>query len=80
MVFDKFADDGNRLVNERDFDISMDLMTAPEKDTESERLDALRRALDAEREKFTDATIKLGKERAKLEVITTPFCCMSGLM
>jgi hypothetical protein len=46
----------------------MDLMTAPAKDAERERIDFLRKELDSERAKFTEATIKLGKERAKLEV------------
>jgi hypothetical protein len=31
-------------------------------------LDLIKRDLDLERQKFTEATIKLGKERAELEV------------
>jgi hypothetical protein len=49
-------------------EMSMELMTAPAADAERERLDQIRQVLDVERAKFTQATIKLGKDRAVLEV------------
>jgi hypothetical protein len=52
----------------------MELMTAPTADAERERLDKIKRELDEEREKFTQAAIKLGKERALLEVIMNATC------
>lgn len=49
-------------------EMSMELMTVPMADVERERLDKIRRELDEEREKFTRAAVKLGKERVALEV------------
>ena len=48
--------------------MSIELMSAPLKDEEKERLDILRKELDAERQKFTEAAIRFGKEKAELEV------------
>lgn len=45
----------------------MELMTIPAKDMELERLEAMKRELDNERQKFTEAAVKLGKERATME-------------
>ena len=47
---------------------SFDLMITPAKDEEKERMDGMRKGLDEERKKFTEAAVKLGKERARLEV------------
>jgi hypothetical protein len=66
-MFDKFAED-HRIVTGEIGDMSVELMTAPLKDEEKERLDILRKELDLERQKFTDAAIKFGKEKAALEV------------
>jgi hypothetical protein len=66
-MFDKFAKD-HRIASGDIGDMSVELMTVPERDKEKERLDLIKRDLDLERQKFTEATIKLGKERAELEV------------
>lgn len=49
-------------------DASMDLMTQRERDLAAERLERMKAELDEERKKFTDAAVKLGKEKAALEV------------
>jgi len=49
-------------------DESVDLMTQPERDFAAERLERMKTELDEERRKFTDAAVKLGKEKAALEV------------
>ncbi|KAF8075153.1 Afadin and alpha-actinin-binding-domain-containing protein [Lyophyllum atratum] len=66
-MFDKFAKD-HRIVTGEIGEMSMELMSAPSRDAEKERLDDIKKQLDQERQKFTDAAIKLGKERAELEV------------
>jgi hypothetical protein len=52
-------------------------MTAPAEDEEKQRLESVKQQLDEERRKFTEATIRLGKERALLEVyipiVSLPF-------
>ena len=53
--------------------MSVELLTAPTKDKEHERLQAIRKQLDDERQKFTSAAIRLGKEKAALEVLSRPF-------
>lgn len=65
-MFDKFAED-HRIATGEIGDMSVELMTAPLKDEAMERLDILRRELDEERQKFTDAAIHFGKEKAALE-------------
>lgn len=66
-MFDKFAED-HRVVTHDIGEISVELMTAPIRDEEKERIDIIKRDLDCERQNFTEAAIKLGKERAALEV------------
>ena len=68
-LFDTFAADQRRSTRETD-EISVELMTAPQRDEERERLEKLRVELDLERQRFTEATIKLGKEKAELTVRT----------
>lgn len=53
--------------------MSMELITAPMADAERERLDKIKNELDAEREKFTQAAVKLGEDRATLEVRSRKF-------
>ncbi|KAG1850913.1 Afadin and alpha-actinin-binding-domain-containing protein [Suillus subluteus] len=48
-------------------DESAELMTQPERDFAAERLERMKSELDEERTKFTDAAVKLGKEKAALE-------------
>ncbi|KAG2137581.1 Afadin and alpha-actinin-binding-domain-containing protein [Suillus bovinus] len=48
-------------------DESVELMTQPERDLAAERLERMKTELDDERRKFTDAAVKLGKEKAALE-------------
>ena len=66
-MFDKFAED-HRIATGEIGEMSIELMSAPMKDEEKEKLDILRKELDLERQKFTDAAIKFGKEKAALEV------------
>ncbi|KAF5373288.1 hypothetical protein D9615_007377 [Tricholomella constricta] len=65
-MFDKFAED-HRFVTMEIGEMSVELMSAPLRDAEKDRLDNIKRELDQERQKFTEAAIKLGKERAELE-------------
>lgn len=46
----------------------MDLFITPIKDQEKERLEVTKKELDEERKKFTEAAVRLGREREKLEV------------
>ncbi len=48
--------------------MSVDLITAPARDEEKQRLDARFTELEQERRKFTEAAVRLGKEKAALEV------------
>lgn len=48
--------------------MSIELISAPLRDEEKERLDSLRRELDSERRRFTEAAVKFGREKADLEV------------
>lgn len=48
--------------------MSVDLMTAPARDEERQRLDERFRELDDERKKFTKAAVRLGREKAAMEV------------
>ncbi|KAF8159368.1 Afadin and alpha-actinin-binding-domain-containing protein [Crassisporium funariophilum] len=65
-MFDKFAED-HRVATGEIGDMSVELLSGPLRDEEKDRLDNLRRELDMERQKFTDAAIKFGKEKAALE-------------
>ena len=49
-------------------EISVDLMTVPARDEERQRLESRAKELDDERKKFTEAAIRLGREKAALEV------------
>lgn len=49
-------------------DVSVDLMTVPARDEERQRLEARFKELDDERKKFTEAAVRLGREKAALEV------------
>lgn len=71
-MFDKFLEDHRNMANDVG-EMSVELMTAPLRDEEKERIETLKKDLDVERQKFTDAAIKLGKERAELEV-NCPTC------
>lgn len=66
-MFDKFTED-HRTSNGEINDMSVELMSGPLQDEAKGRLDKLRKELDAERQKFTDAAIAFGKEKAALEV------------
>ena len=67
QLFDRFAEE-QRLASSSAADMSIDLMTAPARDEERQRLDARAQELEAERSKFTEAAIRLGREKAALEV------------
>ena len=66
-LFDKFAKNHRAATGEIG-EMSIELISAPLRDEEKERLDSLRRELDSERQKFTEAAIKFGREKASLEV------------
>ncbi|KAJ7580155.1 Afadin and alpha-actinin-binding-domain-containing protein [Mycena floridula] len=66
-VFDKYMKDHRMSVGYDAANVSVDLMTATVRDEELDRLATLRKQLDEERHRFTEATITLGKERANLE-------------
>ncbi|KAL0571441.1 hypothetical protein V5O48_010531 [Marasmius crinis-equi] len=71
VMFDEFAHNHRvakgRATTDTGTSLSMDLITAPERDQELERLNDMRRALEEERRTFTEATIQLGRERAELQ-------------
>jgi hypothetical protein len=48
--------------------MSMELVRVLERDALRETLDRRAEELQTERDRFTEATVKLGKEKAKLEV------------
>lgn len=66
-MFDKFMKD-HRIASGDVGEMSVELMTAPLRDEEKGRLDEIKNDLDLERQNFTEAALKLGKERAELEV------------
>jgi hypothetical protein len=65
-LFDKFVK--NHRVASEIGEMSIELISAPLRDEEKERLDSLRQELDSERQRFTEAAIKFGREKAALEV------------
>jgi hypothetical protein len=48
--------------------VSLDLMITPIKDEEKNRIEATKKELEEERRKFTEAAVRLGREKAALEV------------
>ncbi|KAF8505061.1 Afadin and alpha-actinin-binding-domain-containing protein [Gautieria morchelliformis] len=73
-VLDKYTTHASeRLVTGRDptpmeaAEMSMELMGVLERDALRETLDRRAEALQTERDRFTEATVKLGKEKAELE-------------
>ena len=79
-MFDKFAEDHRLATNDID-DMSVELMSVPLRDQEKDRLDKIRLELDMERQKFTEAAIKLGREKAAMEVRwVVSLCCMDEVL
>ena len=66
-LFDRFAEEQNASKHPTE-DMSMDLMIAPARDEERQRLDERFKELEEERHRFTEAAVRLGKEKAALEV------------
>ncbi|KAI0954591.1 hypothetical protein AcW1_006435 [Taiwanofungus camphoratus] len=67
-LFDRFAEaEDERPIHGDVGEMSVDLMTAPARDEERQRLDTRFKELEAERRKFTEAAVRLGKEKATLE-------------
>ena len=66
-MFDKFAEDHCSTTGEI-HEMSVELLSVPLRDEAKERLEDLRNELDSERQRFTEAAIKFGKEKAALEV------------
>ena len=50
-------------------DMSVDLMITPIKDEEKNRIEVTKKELEEERRKFTEAAVRLGREKATLEVL-----------
>jgi hypothetical protein len=48
-------------------------MITPVKDEERDRIEVTKMGLEEERRKFTEAAVRLGKEKAALEVSRNPF-------
>ncbi|KAJ7781898.1 Afadin and alpha-actinin-binding-domain-containing protein [Mycena maculata] len=65
-MFDQFAADP-RVVDSDVGEASVELMIAPLRDAEKERLEKIKKQLDLERQNFTEAALKLGQEKAALE-------------
>ena len=66
-LFDKFTNSHRDPTGEIG-EMSIELVSAPLRDEEKERLDSLRRELDSERQRFTETAIKFGRDKADLEV------------
>lgn len=71
-MFDQFAADP-RVVDSDIGEASVELMIAPLRDAEKERLEKIKMQLDIERKNFTQAALKLGQEKAALEVHSTTY-------
>ena len=59
-------------------EVSVDLMITPAKDEEKDRIELTKMELEEERRKFTEAAVRLGREKATLEVslsLCYPSCC-----
>ncbi len=67
-MLDKFVSDPRLAIGHDKGDMSVDLMTVPQHDELHERLDCMRKQLEEERKRFTEATVQLGHERAAIEV------------
>ena len=66
-MFDRLAED-DRLADGKIHDASVDSVTATTQADEKHLLEVRSRELEEERRKFTEAAVKLGKEKAALEV------------
>ncbi|CDO68386.1 hypothetical protein BN946_scf184815.g33 [Trametes cinnabarina] len=65
-LFDRFAEEQAAAAAHAG-DMSVDSMTAPARDEERQRIEARFKELEEERQKFTEAAVRLGKEKAALE-------------
>ena len=61
-LFNKFTKNHQAATGEIG-EMSIELISAPLRDEEKERLDSLRRELDSERQRFTEAAINFGREK-----------------
>lgn len=66
-MFETFAEQQRNSAKDA-ADISVELEDSPLRDEERERLERLREGLDQERQKFTEAAAKFGRDKAALEV------------
>ena len=66
-LFDRFAEE-QRISSTGPAEISVELLTVPARDEEQRRLDERFKELEDERRKFTEAAVRLGREKAALEV------------
>ncbi|KAI0730564.1 Afadin and alpha-actinin-binding-domain-containing protein [Earliella scabrosa] len=65
-LFDRFAEE-QRLSSTGPAEMSVELLTVPARDEEQRRLDERFKELEDERRKFTEAAVRLGREKAALE-------------
>ncbi|KAF6750793.1 hypothetical protein DFP72DRAFT_504904 [Ephemerocybe angulata] len=65
-MFETFAEQQRNSAKDA-ADISVELVDSPLRDEEKERLERLREGLDQERQKFTEAAAKFGRDKAALE-------------
>ncbi|KDQ61460.1 hypothetical protein JAAARDRAFT_45107 [Jaapia argillacea MUCL 33604] len=66
-LLNRFASDPRLASKPENGDVSVDLMISPVRDEEKARLEERCRDLEEERKKYTEATLRLGKDRAALE-------------
>ncbi|KAG8836352.1 hypothetical protein FRC17_005638 [Serendipita sp. 399] len=68
QLLDQFVSDARFMAGQRQVaDLSMDLMGTPDKSTIGLQLEEQRKHLEEERNKFTEAALSLGREKAALE-------------
>ena len=76
-MFDKFLRD-RETMDRQTGEISVEPTSSPLRDEDKARLDSIKQELEQERQKFTKATIRLGKERAEIEVNLFSVSCLSN--
>lgn len=73
-LLDRFVSDPRFANGPTSADASIELMSGPERDELAQALDVQKKTLAEERNRYTEATIKLGREKANLEV------CVRGVV
>lgn len=73
QLFDNFAASTVKKA-QAEREMSFDLITAPARDEEHIRIEGMKSVLGVERDKFTQAAVKLGEERAAIQVWKLYLC------